>query len=60
MMGIMKAELCKQIWKKIYMGQLEWTGSQMMKMTQIKDNKSPSIKVTRRSRKNGGPIFQNR
>jgi len=59
-MGIMKAELCKQIWKKIYMGQLKWTRSQTMKMTQIRDSKSSSTKATRRSRRNGGPIFQNR
>jgi len=43
-MGTIKAELCKQIWEKTYMGQLEWVRSQTMNMTQIKDSKSSSIK----------------
>ena len=43
-MRTMKAELCKQIWKNTYMSQLEWARSQTIKMTQIKDNKSSSIK----------------
>jgi len=36
----MKAELCKQIWEKTYIGQLEWARSQTTKMTQIRDSKS--------------------
>ena len=38
--GTMKAELCKQIWEKTYIGQLEWARSQTTKMTQIRDSKS--------------------
>jgi hypothetical protein len=38
-MGTMKPEACKQIWEKIYMGQLEWARSQIMTMTQIRGSK---------------------
>jgi hypothetical protein len=40
----MKVELCKQIWEKTYMGQLEWARNQTTKMTQIRDSKSSPIK----------------
>jgi hypothetical protein len=43
-MGTMKADLCKQIWEKTYIGQLEWARSQTTKMTQIRDIKSSLIK----------------
>jgi hypothetical protein len=58
-MGTIKAKLGKigNIPKKIYMGQLEWAKSQTTKRTQIRNNKTSSIKQQRRLRKNGGLYF---
>jgi len=59
-MGTIKAKLGKigNIPKNIFIGQLKWAKSQTTKRTQIRNNKTLSIKQQRRLRRNGGLYFK--
>ena len=58
-LGTTKAELCKQIWKETYMGQLKWARSQAKKMTKS-EIASLHQSNNKKIKKKWGPIFQNR